>query len=139
MPIAFSVDHERRRLYAVAVGEAGFSEIAAHLREERDDGGLPLPELIDATEAAVALSGAEVRQMVDVLRGLGLHSALGPTAVVVGDDVSYGVMRMLEILVEDVCTVRPFRSRLEAEEWLWAAESEHGPEGTPPRVPGAQP
>lgn len=131
MPIAYSVDRERRWLFAVADGEVGFPEIATHLRKERDDGGLPFPELIDATRATVALSGAEVRRVVDLLRDLGHQSALGPTAVVVGGDVSYGVMRMLEILVEDVCIVRPFLSRLEAEEWLLAAESEaSGPSGS---------
>ena len=131
MPIAYSVERERRWLFAVAEGEAGFSEIATHLRKERDDGGLPFPELIDATRATVALSGAEVRRVVDLLRDLARHGALGPTAVVVGDDVSYGVMRMLEILVEDVCAVRPFRGRLEAEEWLLAAELEaSGPNGS---------
>jgi hypothetical protein len=47
--------------------------------------------------------------------------ALGPTRqapAIAISHVSYGTMRMLEVLVEDVCAVRPFRRRGEAEEWL---------------------
>ena len=90
----------------------------AHLGKERDEDGLPFHELIEASRVTLTLSPSEVRQIVDRLRELGRRHALGPTAVIVGDDVSYGMLRMLETLVEDVCDVRPFRNRTEAEEWL---------------------
>ena len=45
-----------------------YSEIVAHLGKKRDDDGLPFAEFIDATQATVALSAAEVRQVVDRLR-----------------------------------------------------------------------
>lgn len=118
MPITYLIDRTRRRLSAVAKGSVTYSEVIAHLGKERDDSGLPLHELIDATQATAVFSPSEVRQIVDRLRDLGRSNALGPTAVVTGNDVSYGIMRMLEILVEDVCDVRPFRDRREAEEWL---------------------
>jgi hypothetical protein len=118
MPITYTLDRVRRRLFAVARGSITYSEIVAHLEKERDDNGLPFAEIIEATQAYVALSAAEVRRVVDLLRDLGRHNALGPTAVITGNDFSYGIMRMLGILVEDVCAVRPFRDRGEAEEWL---------------------
>ena len=118
MPITYSIDRARQRLLAVATGAVSCAEILEHLEKERFDGGLPLPELGDATRATVALSPAEVRDVVSRLRELGYQNALGPCAVVVGDDLSYGVLRMLEVLVEDVCDVRPFRSGNEAEKWL---------------------
>jgi len=118
LPITYSIDRAQQRLFAVAVGVVTYSEIVAHLEKERDDSGLPFPELIEATGAKVALDAAEVRQVVERLRDLGYHNALGPTAVVTVDDFSYGIMRMLETLVEDFCDVRPFRSRSDAEEWL---------------------
>jgi hypothetical protein len=42
--------------------------------------------------------------------------------VVVSDDVSYGMLRMLEILLEDIA-VRPFRAgeETEAKQWLASA------------------
>jgi hypothetical protein len=127
MPITYSIDSARRRLFAVAEGSVTYGEIMAHLGKERDDEGLPLPELIEAREATVVLTAAEVRQVVERLRALGGESALGPTAVVTDDDVSYGIMRMLEVLVEDVCDIRPFRDRDEAEEWLNATRMPRPP------------
>jgi len=118
MPIVYSIDRLRRRLFAMAKGTVPISEVVAHLWKERDDNGLPLTELIDATQATVSFSDTEIRKIIDLLRELGRRNALGPTAVVTGDDVSYGIMRMLGILIEDVCDVRPFRSCDKAEEWL---------------------
>jgi len=118
MPISYSIDRARRWLFTVAEGPVTFSDIMVHLENERNDNGLPFTELIDATRAAAALNAADVRRIVDRLRNLGRDNALGPTAILTGDDVSYGMMRMLEIMVADVCDIRPFRSRSKAEEWL---------------------
>jgi hypothetical protein len=51
---------------------------------------------------------------------VGGDSTLGPTAVLVSDDVAFGVIRMLEVLVEDICEVRSFRDEQEARAWLAA-------------------
>lgn len=118
MPITYAIDRTRRRLTAVATGVVTYPEVLAHLEMERLEEGLPLHEVIDGTRATAALSAADVRAIVERLRRLGRLHALGPTAVVVGDDVSYGTLRMLQILVEDVCDICPFRDRAEAEAWL---------------------
>jgi hypothetical protein len=118
MPITYSIDLALRRLFAVATGSLTYSELLAHLEKERDDNGLPLTEIIDATQATVVLSAAEVRMVVQRVRDLGRRNALGPMAIITGDDISFGIMRMMEMLIEDVCDVRPFRNRGKAEEWL---------------------
>jgi len=118
MPISYSIDRAHRRLFTVAEGPVTFSDIMVHLEKERNDNGLPFMELIDATRATAAFNAADVRRIVDQLRNLGRNNALGPTAILTGDEVSYGMMRMLEMMVADVCDVRPFRSRSKAEEWL---------------------
>jgi hypothetical protein len=59
----------------------------------------------------------EVLSSADVGR-LAEGSVLGPTAIIVETDVGHGMLRMLELLVEDVCAVRPFRREPEAEKWL---------------------
>ncbi|HZE18882.1 MAG TPA: hypothetical protein VE402_02060, partial [Candidatus Angelobacter sp.] len=59
--------------------------------------------------------------IVETLRRLGRKGALGPTAVLVSNDVTYGMLRMIETLVGDVAAVRPFRERAEAEKWLATA------------------
>ena len=54
----------------------------------------------------------------DVLRRLAINSRIGSTAIIVDSDVEYGMLRMLGILIEDVCRVQPFRRQEEAEKWL---------------------
>ena len=118
MSIVSAIDRKRNLLLVRAKGPITFDDIRAHLEEERVIGGLPYRELIDARGYTPAFSLKEVRSIVDLLRRLGKDSRLGPTAILVDSDVGYGMIRFLEILVEDVCTVRPFRHQEEAEEWL---------------------
>jgi hypothetical protein len=118
MSITINPDHAKRLLSVRAEGSITSGDIRAHLEEERLVGGLPYHELIDARGYRPAFSADDVRSIVALLRRLGRESRLGPTAVIVDSDDGYGMLRMLEILVEDVCAVRPFRSREEAEKWL---------------------
>jgi len=118
MSITVTADHARRLLQVRATGPITLGDIRAHLEEERVVGGLPYRELIDARGYSPAFSAEDVRSIVTLLRRLGQESRLGPTAIIVDSDDGYGMLRMLEILVEDVCAIRPFRSREEAEKWL---------------------
>jgi hypothetical protein len=43
--------------------------------------------------------------------------------VVVSDDVSYGMLRLLEILLDDIAAVRPFRAGEEREAKHWLASA----------------
>ena len=123
MPIQFTFDSERHRAKASAHGLVSYEEIGAHLSHERDARLLSRPQLIDATHVTPTLTPAQARGLVSILLSLGAEHALGPSAVVVGSDLAYGMMRMVEILSEDVCQIRPFRSRAEAEVWLASLHS----------------
>ena len=118
MPIIFTVDHTRQEVRATAVGPITFEDVRAHLAQERQWEGLTYPELVDARPAAISLSPTEVREIVDLLRKLAITSHLGRTAVLVASDYQFGVARMLEALVEDVCEIKPFRDEGEAHLWL---------------------
>lgn len=121
MPIVMSVDAASGRLRVFADGLVTYPEIVAHLMAERDEADLSLPELIDATLARLDITSAEVRNIVEILRGFERTAPLGPTAVLVADDASYGMLRVLEMLVDEVCHIRPFRRLDEAERWLDAS------------------
>jgi hypothetical protein len=123
MPITFRVDHEGREIYAVAEGPITLTDIRQHLDEERRAGAVAYRELIDGSKAVVALSTQDVRAIVELLRELGRQGELGPTAVVVADELAFGMLRMLQMLVDDVCVIRPFRSLAEAQVWLQTYES----------------
>ncbi len=116
--IGYSVDAEQRLVTTVAEGAVSAADVREHLTIEQRDSALPFRELIDARHAWIDLSSAEVREIVNLLRSLSLQHYLGPTAVVVSSPVAFGVMRMLENLVEDVCVVRAFRDFAQAETWV---------------------
>jgi hypothetical protein len=118
MPIILNVDHERKEIDAVAVGPISYADVENHLSMEQHFGGLAYRELIDARGAGILLIPAEIRQIGALLRSLGQQSKLGPTAVLVSTDAAFGVMRMLQVLVEDVCEIMPFRDEQEARIWL---------------------
>ena len=122
MPMTFRVDHERREIYTVAEGPITLTDIRYHLEEERRAGALAYRELIDGSKAVVAFSTQDVRATVELLRELGRQGELGPAAVVVADELAFGMLRMLQMLVDDVCVIRPFRSLPEAEAWLQTCE-----------------
>jgi hypothetical protein len=118
MPVTMTLDHAHRRVVVRAEGPITLADIHAHIEDERLASGLPYEELIDARGYHPAFSSADVREIVADLRHLAEHGSLGPTAVVADSDVGYGMLRMLEMLVEDVCAIRPFRGLEEAERWL---------------------
>lgn len=118
VPISLIHDPPTQRIHATATGPIALADVERHLDEEERLGLLVAAELIDARGATAVFTPAEVRRVVEQLRWLAKDHALGPTAVVVANDVTYGMLRMLEILLEDVARVRPFRDAVEAEQWL---------------------
>jgi len=118
MGITATFDHQHRRVSARAVGRITLDEIREHLEEERQEPALGYSELIDARGAIPDFPPADVRVLVAWLRWLGERTRLGPTAVVVDSDLAFGIARMVEMLVDDVCQVKPFRNKLDAELWL---------------------
>ena len=129
MIVTLGADDASRVLTVIAEGAVDFEEIRAHFLDERADGALGYRELIDARRATPALTAADVRRVVDLVRGEARRVALGPTAVVVSSAVAYGMLWMLETLVEDVAAIRPFRDYREAVKWLATARA--GPNGEP--------
>ena len=73
---------------------------------------------LTAAEPGPFSAPADVRRIVELLRSLSRESKLGRTAILVSTDYAYGLMRMLETLVEDVCQLRVFREEQEARAWL---------------------
>jgi hypothetical protein len=113
-----AVDTERNEVTTIAEGTVTLDEVRAHLDREKSDSALPYRELIDARNADVRLSCSELQQIVELLRSLARSRRLGPTAIVISTDVAYGILTTLQVLVEDVCVVRPFRDLAAATFWL---------------------
>ena len=121
MPITIStIDHDRHELDVVAFGPIHYIDVERHLVEERNVGGLAYKEFFDARDASLlfALSPAEIRQIVSLVRSLCRQSKFGPTAVLVSTDFAFGIMRAMEMLLQDVAEMRPFREERVARSWL---------------------
>jgi hypothetical protein len=121
MPITItSIDHERHQLDTVAFGAIHYMDVERHLVEERNIGGIAYKEFVDARDASLvfAVSPAEIRQIVSLVRSLCKQCKFGATAVLVSTDFAFGIMRAMEMLLEDVADVRPFREERVARSWL---------------------
>jgi hypothetical protein len=115
-----SVDSNRHEIDAVARGPIHYLQIEKHLLEERNVGAISYKELIDARDAGVAFAGspAEIRKIFALVRSLGRQSKFGATAVLVSSDYAFGIMRAMEVLLEDVADIRPFLDESQARSWL---------------------
>jgi hypothetical protein len=118
MPSTISVDHTAQRVYTAGIGQVTYQDVIDHLKQEELKNGLPYSELIDATGATTAFSADEIRRIADYIRVLGHNHKLGKAAIIVKDDVTYGMSRMLCILLEDVIETNVFRDKAEAINWL---------------------
>ena len=118
VPIIADINHTDRRIHAVALGRVTAEDVDHHLKLERHFNGLLYPEIIDARAANVDLTSDEVRTIVALVREMSVENKFGPTAVIVSTDIEFGVIRMLETLLDDVAAVSPCRSEAEARTWL---------------------
>ena len=136
MGMTYTVEHAERFVRATADGPVTLEDIRAHIESERLAGALAYRELIDARGASPAFSSEDIRVVVAILRRLGGESLLGPTAVIVDSQVGFGILRIFEALLDDVCAVKPFYRMDSAEEWLSGFregnDQTDGPSGSEP-------
>jgi hypothetical protein len=123
MSVTFDVDHQQQTNRVVVIGDITIEDVRMHLGEEGERSGLGYRELIDASQATVTFSSEDARRIVKILNKLDGKRALGPTAIIVSDDLTFGMIRMLGFLLEGICEIRAFRitERHKAEEWLATA------------------
>ena len=123
MPISFALDEAARIVRTTATGRIARLDIEQHLDAEFRAGDTAYPEIVDATDATPAFDAADARTLVATIRRMAAEGRCGPTAVIVGTDVGYGMLRMLGTLLDDVAEVRPFRSgdRTAGEAWVMDA------------------
>ena len=118
MPFTLNVNHEDKEVDAVAVEPITYADTVNHLLNERHFAGLAYKEFIDARGAVFLWTPEEIREIVATVRNLHEELHFGPTAVLVSTDVAFGTVRMLQLLIEDLTEVRPFRVEREARAWL---------------------
>jgi hypothetical protein len=122
MPIIAGVDHEERRVRAIAVGPVSYDDVRDHLLLQRSTQGLSYPEFVDARGAGFTFTSSDVRRVIDLLRSVSraTQAQLGPTAVLVSTDSALGVLDGVALLIEDACVMKAFCDEQEALAWLEA-------------------
>lgn len=118
MGITFAVRTDAPVITIVASGPITRADILAHLEKERDAGILPFARMADAREMRPEFDAADVQDVVMWIRAAAPAPSLGPTAVVVGSDAAFGLIRMFQMRLEEEALVRPFRDHETAERWL---------------------
>jgi hypothetical protein len=119
MPIRYSIDPVHHRLLTHADGVVTFHDINAHLDEEQRNRDLNRAELIDARGAIGEFDVDRVKRLVQ--RGANMLQSveLGPTALVISNDVLFGMARMYSILAEGAgVRAEVFRDPESAITWL---------------------
>src|SRR6266542_6515942 len=125
MPIAYAVDHTRRRLTLTTTDPVTFDDVRALFDRQAADSAWGYATLHDLRAVTGAPATRDVDTMVRIVsertRALGPH---GPVAFVAKTEALYGMGRMYAVLSERTSrTIDVFRSVQEAEAWLDGARS----------------
>ena len=107
-------------------GQVTVIDILGHLDALRRDEAVSYVELIDARDAGRPfLSPAEVWRAANAVLNAKISTPFGPRAVILRDDVTYGLARIFTNIVSVRIPMRAFRDEIRAEEWL--ASRSHPP------------
>jgi hypothetical protein len=118
MPITFTVDHTRSEIHSIAAGPVTFTDISDHLLEEKRSQTLHYREFVDGREAVAQFTPADSLKIADLLRSLNLGTKVGRKAILAPNPLAYGLTRVIEVVTEAFCEVRPFLDEQEARTWL---------------------
>jgi len=118
MPITYSFDAADHLIHTVVTGDVRLRAIVEHVDAISAEPWFPAPALVDTRHASAGIQSAEVRSVVEMLRTLGPRLNGVPIAVIVSSDVAFGLTRMIELMLDDVITIAPFRDIASARAWL---------------------
>jgi hypothetical protein len=118
MPITSKVDHSRLEISSIAEGTVSLTDISDHLLQELQSKTLHYREFVDGRDAIAVFSPADSRSIVELLRKLNAETPVGRKAILAPEGLAYALTRIIEMLSEEFCEVRPFLHEQEARIWL---------------------
>jgi hypothetical protein len=119
MPITYVIDEKLKLVRTAVSGAITAPQIVGHLNSLLRAEAMELCEIIDVRGVTPPyLSSSEVWQAAQAVLSIGLKSTPAPRAIVVDQDVVFGINRMFATLVEDTYPIRIFRDMETAEHWL---------------------
>jgi hypothetical protein len=126
MPVTYKIDPAKKLIRTRCIGDVNLEEVTEHFRELQRDPNLPdrLNVLLDLTEITSVPNPQEVRVVSSEIEKTLRSVQFQAFAIVVCNDVLFGMMRMLEAFAGNYFTAtQVFRVTAEAEAWLASYES----------------
>lgn len=124
MSFTFTSDAATRTLRSRATGRVNLADLLAFMEERVRQGLLDYDHLLDMRGVDIDLGYHEAGAFAAACRRLHATRSVGITAVVADSDVTYGVARMIEMLLEfDGIVVAVFREQDAADTWLRGCRS----------------
>jgi hypothetical protein len=119
MPITFVVDQLQRRVHTTVTGDVTSAELMEHFQAVQRAGVLSYPEVVELGNTELpSISVQEIWAAAKMVRGLPSAHGVGPRAVVVANDLQFGLSRVFTSVVEGALPIEIFRERQAAERWL---------------------
>jgi hypothetical protein len=116
------LDHDHHRLLTLCAGTITIQNLAVHLEHLDTCGLIGYDQLTDLTQARLAAHTGQLRWLAEVIRTKSAVCPLGRMVYLVGDDLAFGLSRMLSAFAEPEHTITVFRRRFDAFECLgWNA------------------
>ncbi|HTY43084.1 MAG TPA: STAS/SEC14 domain-containing protein [Thermoanaerobaculia bacterium] len=120
MPITYRIDRQRGRVVTTCTGQVTLRDVMAHFDALEKDPERPvrLDVLLDLTEQESTPVAPQMQAAADRV-ALVADLVFGNGAVVATRESLFGMARMFEVLARGhFASIRTFRNRREAEEWL---------------------
>ena len=119
VPASVVANHEKQRLVIVRTGPFTADDLLQSVLHMRDSGFWAYSALVDARKGTTDLSPEDARGLVAAIQKLGDPGTRGPLAVIAGDDVTFGMVRVFSAHAEDIgMRVAVFRTMDAALAWL---------------------
>ncbi len=123
MPVEYRIDVDTGLIETRCFGEMTFEEVLEHFQEVGSEERLPerMDVLLDLSAVTNVPDSGQLRDVVDGLELLERRVLWGRCAMVVSDDLMYGMFRMFEAFTDQLFrSSYVFRDREEARAWLAA-------------------
>jgi hypothetical protein len=119
MAISYVLDRARGQMRTKVEGQVTVIDIVGHLDAVRREEAVPYVELIDARNVSQShLTPTELWRAAKLVLNIKVDTAFGPRAVILRDDVTFGLTRIFTNIVSGQIPIEAFRDEARAEEWL---------------------
>lgn len=121
MPIRWTIDHARKRVFAVAEGDVTRAEFEEYLEAMDREQAMAYRKLFDGTDGGTTMDSYDLLAICVRIRSYH-RNPVGPLAVVMTGEHAHLVLRVLGVLAAAKRPMRIFHSLKPAQRWIESFE-----------------